>query len=68
MEPTCYEAIDPAERRGEFWETYIQLTVVERAFRVLERAALAAHLAPLQRADASPCDGVRPGLRPLENA
>ena len=33
-----------------------------------ERAALAAHLAPLQRADASPCDGVRPGVRPLENA
>ena len=36
MEPTCYEAINLAGRLREFWETYIQLTVVERAFRVLK--------------------------------
>src|SRR5271157_5299697 len=33
-----------------------------------ERVAIAADLAPLQRADPSPCDGVRLGVRPLEDA
>ena len=34
--PTCCGAIKTAGRPTEFWETYIQLTVVEHAFRVLK--------------------------------
>ena len=40
MVPTCCGAIKAAGRPREFWETYIQLTVVERAFRVLKSELL----------------------------
>ena len=33
---TCCAATRPVGPPQEFWETYIQLTVVERAFRVLK--------------------------------
>jgi hypothetical protein len=52
----------------EFWETYIQLTVVERAFRVQERVTAASGLASLQRSDTGSRDDLRAGLRPLEDA
>ena len=53
----------------EFWETYIQLTVVERAFRVLKSELL---LRPVWhhysgRTQAA-CDGLRAGVCPLEDA
>ena len=40
MGPTCYEATNLAGRPAEFWKTYIQLTIVERAFRVLKSELL----------------------------
>ena len=53
----------------EFWETYIQLTVVERAFRVLKsELLLTAGLASLQRSDPGARDGLRAGVRSLEDA
>ncbi len=54
---------------AEFWETYMQLTVVERALPGAEkRIAVASHLASLQRPHRGPRVHLRAGLCPVENA
>lgn len=52
----------------EFWETYIQLTVVERLSRPQKRPVAAADLAPLFRPDRGAHLRVCARLRPVEDA
>ena len=51
----------------EFWETYIQLTIVELAFRTLDRAATPTDLASLQRSNPGP-QALSPSAPPTASA